>query len=99
MLRFLNKLPFDFRLCCQQVTVYHREGLTRQLQGVHFESSVEDATQGAVSERSGSFLLVVPEDVPFAPGDRIVTEEGEFLARSVKKRHFLGRFSHWEVRG
>ena len=99
MLRFRNELPFDFGLCRQSVTVYHREGLTRPLCGVHFEGAVEEETSAAVTERSAGFLLVCPQDVPFAPGDRIAYEGQEFIAKSVKRRTFLGRFSHWEVRG
>ena len=99
MLRFRNELPFDFGLCCQSVTVYHREGLTRQLSGVHLEFAVEDSTNAAVTERSLPFLLVCPVDVTFAPGDRIVYEGQELLAKTVKRRVFAGRFSHWEVRG
>ena len=99
MLRFRNELPFDFGLCRQSVTVYHREGLTRQLCGVHFEETVEDETAAAVTEREHRFLLVCPQDGAFAPGDRIVYDGQEFIAKSVKRRTFLGRFSHWEVRG
>ena len=99
MLRFTNDLPFDFGLCRQSVTVYHREGLTRQLSGVYFDGAVEDSTSAAVTERERSFLLVCPRDVTFAPGDRIVYENRDYYAKSVKKRDFLGRFSHWEVRG
>ena len=99
MLRFRHGLPLDFGLCRQSVAVYHREGLTRTLSGVHFEAAVEDETSAAVTERRHTFLLVCPQDVAFAPGDRIVYEGHDFYAKSVKKRFFMGRFSHWEVRG
>ena len=99
MLRFRNELPFDFGLCRQSVTVYHREGLTRQLANVHFEAVAEEVTTGAVTERTHGFLLVCAQDAPFAPGDRIMFEGQEYIAKSVKKRTFLGKFSHWEVRG
>ena len=99
MLRFTNELPFDFGLCRQSVTVYHREGLTRQLSGVYFEAAVEDTTVDAVTERAPGFLLVCPVAAAFAPGDVIEYEGQKFIAKNVKKRDFLGRFSHWEVRG
>ena len=99
MLKPISNVPLDYSLCQMIVTVYHREGLTRTLSGVHFEAAVEDETSAAVTERRHTFLLVCPQDVAFAPGDRIVYEGHDFYAKSVKKRFFMGRFSHWEVRG
>ena len=102
MLRFRNELPFDYSLCRQTVAVYHREGLTRRvLEGVHFEQTVANATEGAVTDRTHSFLLVIPFENGVQPGDRIYeTEDGPgFVAKSVKDRTFMGRFCHTEVRG
>ena len=99
MLRFRGGSPFDFGLCRDSVTVYHREGLTRALQGVHFEQTVEDSTVDAVTERRRDFLLVVPFPCPIEPGDTVEHGGERHIAKSVKRRTFMGAFSHLEVRG
>ena len=101
MLRFRNELPLDYSLCSQQVIVYHREGLTDHLDGVLFEPKVEETTQGAVTDRSYGFLLIVPYENRLQPGDRICQTRGEpgYTVRSVKNCTFQGRFCHTEARG
>ena len=107
MFRKGGALPFDFSLCSMTVTVYHREGLTRQvLEGVHFEWTGERAVSGGIHADKKSFLLVVPYDCDLALGDRIcfgegpeTWEPGMCVVRSLKRRFFLGRFCHLEARG
>lgn len=110
MLRHRQNIPLDYSLCADTVTVYHREGLTRQvLDGVHFEWTGERSVSGGIHADTNNFLLVVPYDCELAPGDRICLGEGpvefswEDLARmcvvkSLKRRYFLGMFSHLEAR-
>ena len=110
MLRFRGGLPFDKRLYAQTVTVYHREGLTRQvLQGVHFEENRLRDTAGGITQDREEFLLVVPFRACLQPGDKVVAGEGPEITRwvdldgavirSVKPRYLLGKFSHTEARG
>ena len=110
MLRNHGKLPFDYGLCADTVTVYHREGLTRQvLEGVHFEATVTENTDGAVTDRAHDFLLVIPYETRLRPGDKVVlgvggeishwTEVEGFSVRSVREGRLQGRFCHTEARG
>ena len=111
MFRKRGLLPFDFALCTMTVTVYHREGLTRQvLEGVHFEWTGERSVSGGIQTDKRSFLLVVPYDCHLGIGDRICFGEGPetvtaqeavpmCVVRSLKRRYFLGRFCHIEARG
>ena len=111
MFRKRGALPFDFALCAMTVTVYHREGLTRQvLDGVHFEWTGERSVSGGMMTDKRSFLLVVPYDCDLGVGDRICLGEGPMeitaqdavpmcVVRSIKRRLFLNRFCHIEARG
>ena len=73
MIRNRGLLPLDYSLCAMTVTVYHREGLTRQvLEGVHFEWTGEGSVSGGVHSAGTGFLLVVPYECVMAPGDRVV---------------------------
>ena len=110
MLRFRGRLPFDERLYASTVTVYHREGLTRQvLEGVHFEQTHLLDTAGGITQNREEFLLVVPYACDIAPGNKVVSGEGPdctdwaaleaAVARSVKPRYLMGRYCHTEVRG
>lgn len=110
MLKLEKNIPLDYGLCCMTVTVYHREGLTRQvLRNVHWECTCEQAVSGGVASQKPGFLLVVPGEANIAPGDKIfpgVGPEAErwhetpgFTAASVKPRHYLGQVCHTEVRG
>jgi hypothetical protein len=99
----------DPALCDREVSVYHREGLTRRLlTGVHFVQTQALKTDLGRAEASGEFLLVIPGDDPIAPGDLVVAGAGpEALTRdtqtarvlSVRKCHLLGQVSHTEARG
>ena len=110
MLKHHGKLPFDYGLCADTVTVYHREGLTRQvLAGVHFEATVTEPTEGAVTDREHSVLLVIPYENDLRPGDKVVagvqneisawTEVEGFPVRTVRQGFLQGRFCHTEARG
>ena len=110
MLKHHGKLPFDYGLCADTVTVYHREGLTRQvLEGVHFEVTRLQDTAGGITQNREEFLLVVPFACPLEPGDKVVAGIGPEpeswaqleagVIRSVKPRFLLGRFCHTEARG
>ena len=110
MLRLRGALPFDKRLYCQTVTVYHREGLTSQvLQGVHYEENRLRDTAGGIIQNREEFLLVVPFGVKLQPGDKVISGVGPELGdwgkltarviRSVKDRQLLGQFCHTEARG
>ena len=109
MLRLRGALPFDKRLYCQTVTVYHREGLTRRvLEGVHFEYTQSLAMDLGRAQTAREFLLVIPGEDTIAPGDLVVEGVGpEVIARDpeaatvlqVKPCSLMGRISHTEVRG
>ena len=53
----------------------------------------------AVTERRRDFLLVVPFPCPIEPGDTVEHGGERHIAKSVKRRTFMGAFSHLEVRG
>ena len=110
MLRPVRNIPLDYSLCCMTVTVYHREGLTREvLQGVHLELTHKTTVNGGISEDKPGFLLVVPGELSIAPGDKVAlgalppvtgwAEAPGFVAESVKPRYFMGKLCHTEVRG
>lgn len=106
MLKLENRMPLDYSLCCMTVTVYHREGLTRQVvKGCHLEFGEEETETCGLASRKRPFLLVVPGEADIAPGDKIFPgigpeTPGECLTvSSVKRRHFMGRVCHTEVRG
>lgn len=66
-----------YRLCDQTVTVYHREGLTRQVYRNAFynHAALGDTVAGAVVGNT-EFLLILPGDADIAPGDKILPGEG-----------------------
>ena len=110
MLRKIKNFPLDYSMCCMTVTVYHREGLTRQvIRNAHLEYTRETELAGGVETARPSFLLVVPGELTIAPGDKVVAGEGPVItqwheveglvAKSVKPRYFYGRLCHTEVRG
>ena len=64
-------------LCNSTVTVYRRDGLTRQvLQGVYFDSGVSEAVSRGTVTAQAEFLLVVPGFFEIMPGDKIIRGEG-----------------------
>ena len=77
MLKPIKTLPLDYSLCTMTVTVYHREGLTRQvLDRVHYEFTDQaDTAQGRARHARG-FLLVIPGEYPIALGDKVVLGTG-----------------------
>ena len=110
MLRQRNQIPLDYSLCCMTVTVYHREGLTREVvRNAHLELTHKTTVNGGISEDKPGFLLVVPGELSIAPGDKVVAGVGPaitdfhsidgFVAESVKPRYFMGKLCHTEVRG
>lgn len=73
MLKPIKNVPLDYSLCTGTVTVYHREGLTRQvLEGVHYEFTSRREVDRGVARESRGFLLVVPGAVTLRPGDKVV---------------------------
>ena len=99
MMRTLNVLPLDYSLCTGTVTVYHREGLTRQvLEGVHLECTRERSVNGGVESLGGTFLLIVPYPCGIVGGDRIEGEGGSFVVSQVRTCRLGDRFCHMEVR-
>ena len=73
MLKPISNVPLDYSLCNMTVTVYHREGLTRQvMENVHYEWTDRREVTGGVEQRSRGFLLVIPGDSPIYPGDKVL---------------------------
>ena len=73
----IPNVPLDYSLCQMTVTVYHREGLTRQvLEGVHYEFTDHRAVEGGIEEKSRRFQLVIPGDRQIFPGDKVVLGVG-----------------------
>ena len=82
MLKRYCNVPLDFSLCQMTVTVYHREGLTRQvLEGVHYEFTSRREVVGGVSQVTRGFLLVIPGEYAVAPGDKVVLGIGPEVSR------------------
>lgn len=111
MIRPKKQIPLDYSLCTMTVTVYHREGLTREVvEGVHFEFTDELHTENGRSARTRGFLLVIPGIFGIAPGDKVALGVGPEITRwealphagvvtSVKTRFFRGMPCHVEARG
>ena len=77
MLRRIGALPLDYSLCDRTVTVYHREGLTRQvLSGVYYASTARRETAGGREEKKTGFQLVVPGAASLSPGDKVLPGVG-----------------------
>ena len=73
MLKPISNVPLDYSLCNMTVTVYHREGLTRQvMEGVHYEFTSRREVTGGIEEKSRGFLLVVPGERDVRPGDKVL---------------------------
>ena len=82
MLKPMKNVPLDYSLCNSTVTVYRREGLTRQvLQGVHFEYTNRREVVDGVAKISRGFLLVVPGDAVVQPGDMVMLGYGPNIRR------------------
>ena len=64
-------------LCDSTVTVYRRDGLTRQvLDKVYFDANVSENVTAGVGTGTAGFLLVVPGPFAIAPGDKVVRGVG-----------------------
>ena len=82
MLKPMKNVPLDYSLCQDTVTVYHREGLTRQvLGGVHYESTNRREVEGGIARKSLGFLLVIPGCYDIRPGDKVHLGIGPELER------------------
>ena len=58
MLKPINNVPLDYSLCQDTVTVYHREGLTRQvLDGVCYEFTTHRQVDGGIARVSRNLAL------------------------------------------
>lgn len=110
MLRFRNQIPLDYSMCCMTVTVYHREGLTRQvMENAHLEYTHRQDTVDGIDTDKKEFLLVIPGAVNIAPGDKVVAGIGPditawhqlegMVVQSVRPRYFYGTVCHTEARG
>ena len=73
MLKPMKNVPLDYSLCQDTVTVYHREGLTRQvLENVHYEHTTRRAVEDGIARVSRSFHLVIPGECAVFPGDKVL---------------------------
>ena len=68
----------DYRLCNMTVTVYHREGLTRQVfNRAYYEYASSLDTHKGVQAGDGSMLLVLPGPLQTVfPGDKVMPGVG-----------------------
>ena len=82
MLKPIRTFPLDYSLCNMTVTVYHREGLTRQVVAqAHYEFTDQRHISGGIVEVTRGFHLVIPGDFPIVPGDKVVLGEGPEITR------------------
>ena len=82
MLKPIKNVPLDYSLCQMTVTVYHREGLTRQvIEGVHYEFTTRREVRDGVARVTRGFHLVIPGQAPIAPGDKVVLGIGPEVQR------------------
>ena len=82
MLKPIQNVPLDYSLCNMTVTVYHREGLTRQvIENAHYEWTDRREVTGGIAEKSRSFLLVVPGQCRLQPGDKVLLGIGPEISR------------------
>ena len=82
MLKNRNPIPLDYSLCNMTVTVYHREGLTRQvLDGVCYEFTTHRQVEEGIARVSRSFHLVIPGECAIFPGDKVLRGIGPEISR------------------
>lgn len=72
--------PVDYSLCCQTVTIYHREGenyTRRVIQNAFLDFKKVESISKTGSREVNSFLLVIPcsEQAVFV-GDKVMLGEG-----------------------
>jgi len=104
-------MPFPYELCDRTVTVYRpRKGQLLRQEAKAFYHYKDVWTEGRFSRE---FLLVLPQNIPLAPGDRIFDGIGPetldwetFLPvgcpglsqiRQASPYYFRGNFHHWEA--
>lgn len=81
MLRLKQTVPLDYALCDRTVTVYHREGLTRQVvTQAYYDIKSGTSVDGTREDAAAEFLLIVPGDLNIRPGDRVVPGIGPELS-------------------
>ncbi len=67
-----NRIPLDYSLCTQTVTVYRREGLKQEVwEGVYYEYRRSETVQTGRTDGSVTFLLIAPGAVCLEPGDKV----------------------------
>ena len=82
MLKPILNVPLDYSLCQMTVTVYHREGLTRQvIEGVHYEFTDRREVEGGIARVSRGFHLVIPGQCQIFPGDKVLLGIGPEIAK------------------
>ena len=82
MLKPISNVPLDYSLCNMTVTVYHREGLTRQvIEGAHYEFTSHREVEGGIARRWRSFHLVIPGERDIRPGDKVLLGIGPEISR------------------
>lgn len=115
MLRRTNNTPLDYTLCDMTITVYHREGLTREvITNAYYEFSDKRSTEGGIARCDRNFLLIVPAPCALHCGDKVVLGVGPEtswsslhipgvdtlgIIETVKPRYFRGKLCHLEARG
>lgn len=82
MLKPIKNVPLDYSLCNMTVTVYHREGLPRQvITGAHYEFTTHRKVTEGVAEVTRSFHLVIPGGGEIYPGDKVLLGIGPEIRR------------------
>lgn len=72
--------PLDYSLCCQTVTVYHREGFRREVVRAYYDYRRKETVEAGAVGADVEFLLIIPGPAELAPGDKAVPGEGPALA-------------------
>ena len=108
--------PLDYSLCDQIVTVYHKSGETvtrKVIPNAHLSKKVSTPNEGYGKSKEKTFLLIIPEDFPIFPGDRIYAGIGPetvdwqsfvlalvsevYEAAFAKPCCWMGEVTHWEA--
>ena len=76
MIWLRHPIPLDYRLCCQTVTVYHRDGSRQVYQNAYLDRKRSRRSGSGRTDRETSFTLVIPGAPDIAPGDKVLAGEG-----------------------